>query len=396
MGSSLIAAHARRVISFTYTPLARIAIAADDRLRHHGAVIRYGMIGTGMMGVEHIENVNALPGAEVTAISDPYEPSRQAGVAAAAGEVAVFDDHRDLLASGLVDAVVVSSPNHTHIDIMRDVLDAGVHVLCEKPLATSVADVDEMIELAATTGGTDQDRIVWVGLEYRYMPPVAELIQEVRKGVVGTPRMVSIREHRFPFLPKVNDWNRFSDNTGGTLIEKCCHFFDLMNHILDERPTQVFASGAQDVNHLDEVYDGRPSDILDNAYVIVDYASGARAMLDLCMFADATKEQEEISVTGELGKVEAMLPSDTIRVGRRGHHWIGDVDERDADYSHVAHTGLHHGASYVEHVAFLNAITDGAPVEVTLDDGRWSVAMGRAAHLSIEHHRPVNLSEVLS
>ena len=100
--------------------------------------------------------------------------------------------------------------------------------------------------------------------------------------------MVAIREHRFPFLTKVDDWNRFSANTGGTLVEKCCHFFDLMNLILRNAPWRVMASGAQDVNHLDERYDGRTPDILDNAFVIVDYPSGARALLDLCMFAEAT------------------------------------------------------------------------------------------------------------
>ena len=51
-------------------------------------------------------------------------------------------------------------------------------------------------------------------------------------GRVGTLQMLSIREHRFPFLPKVGDWNRFSRNTGGTMVEKCCHFFDLMRLII--------------------------------------------------------------------------------------------------------------------------------------------------------------------
>ena len=63
------------------------------------------------------------------------------------------------------------------------------------------------------------------------MPPVARLLAEVKKGSVGRVHMVAIREHRFPFLPKVGDWNRFSRNTGGTMVEKCCHFFDLMRLI---------------------------------------------------------------------------------------------------------------------------------------------------------------------
>jgi predicted dehydrogenase len=61
------------------------------------------------------------------------------------------------------------------------------------------------------------------------------------------------------FLRKVNNWNRFNTNSGGTLVEKCCHFFDLMRLFVGGNPVQVMASGAIDVNHKDEVYDGKVS-----------------------------------------------------------------------------------------------------------------------------------------
>ncbi|KAF8411898.1 hypothetical protein HHK36_004456 [Tetracentron sinense] len=73
-----------------------------------------------------------------------------------------------------------------------------------------------------------QEILVQVGLEYRFMPPVAKLIEIVKGGILGQVKMVAIREHQFPFLVKVNNWNRFNCNSGGTLVEKCCHFFDLM------------------------------------------------------------------------------------------------------------------------------------------------------------------------
>jgi predicted dehydrogenase len=353
--------------------------------------VRYGIIGTGMMGVEHIENIRALEGATVAAISDTDAGSRAVGSAAAGADVAVFDDHRDLLASGSCDAVVVATPNHTHVDVVADVLATGLHALVEKPLCTTVADCERLLALEADR---PSGVVTWMAMEYRYMPPVAELVDLVHAGVVGTPRMVAIREHRFPFLPKVGNWNRFTANTGGTLVEKACHFFDLMNLVLRERPRRVMASGAQDVNHLDEVHGGRRADVLDNAYVIVDYPSGARAMLDLCMFADATAEQEEMSVVGELGKVEAMLPSGTVRVGRRGRHRIGRVDSHVATEPEIGHEGLHHGSSYLEHARFLDAIRTGGAPAVTLEDGCWAVAMGVAAHRSIDLGRPVGLAEV--
>jgi myo-inositol 2-dehydrogenase/D-chiro-inositol 1-dehydrogenase len=226
------------------------------------------------------------------------------------------------------------------------------------------------------------------------MPPTQELVAEVRAGTVGQVRMVAIREHRFPFLTKVDNWNRFNRNTGGTLVEKCCHFFDLMNHVIGTRPVRVMASGGQDVNHLDEVYDGEVPDILDNAYVVIEFDGGARAMLDLCMFAEASRNEQEIAVTGDRGKVEALVTEGVIRVGRRADG-LHAVTERPVANPAIKHVGLHHGASYLEHVDFLDAIREGRPAAVTLEDGLWSVAIGQAAHRSIDERRPVELAELL-
>jgi myo-inositol 2-dehydrogenase/D-chiro-inositol 1-dehydrogenase len=283
----------------------------------------------------------------------------------------------------------VASPNFHHIEVLRDTLGADLPMLLEKPLCTTVEDCKEVIELAK--GRTAP---IWMGLEYRYMPPVARLLEVVQSGVLGNTKMIAIREHRFPFLEKLGAWNRFSENTGGTLVEKTCHFFDLMNLIAGAEPVEVMASGGQDVNHLDEVYDGRQSDILDNAYVIVQYDNGVRAMLDLCMFAEATFNQEEISVVGDKGKAEALIPEDVVRVGIRGEHCFGlvrsETTKNDAPY-----IGHHHGSSFVEHTLFMDCIRNGKTPEVGLEQGLSSVAVGVAAHKSIDRGGPVQLSEIL-
>jgi myo-inositol 2-dehydrogenase/D-chiro-inositol 1-dehydrogenase len=352
--------------------------------------VRYGIIGTGMMGVEHLWNLHHLDGARVTAIADPNGPSREFTRAANDGHPSFeeFDDHRELLASGLCDVVVVATPNMTHRAVLGDVLVTDLHVLVEKPLCTTVAHCREVIDAAQGRSG-----IVWVGLEYRYMPPVARLIGEVRAGTIGAPTMVAIREHRFPFLEKVGDWNRFNRNTGGTLVEKCCHFFDLMCHITEQRPVRVLASGGQDVNHLSESYDGEIPDILDNAFVIVDHEGGARSMLDLCMFAEASQHQEELSVVGPLGKVEAFLPDATLRIGQRAGGRLG-VESTEVQDPRVAYEGFHHGASYLEHMDLLAAIRSGTGAGVGLTEGLWSVAMGVGAQRAIAEHRAVTMEEI--
>lgn len=351
--------------------------------------VRIGVIGTGMMGCEHIRNVAALPGAEVVAICDPNdEPLSWARRELDGRAVDEFRDHRDLLAAGRVDAVVVASPNFTHVDVLRDVLSTEIPVLVEKPMCTTIEDCRAVVEWASR-----RSAITWVGLEYRYMAPIAGLIDTVRSGAIGRTRMVAIREHRFPFLVKVDNWNRFTRNTGGTLVEKCCHFFDLMNLIVDSRPSRVYASGGQDVNHLDETYDGERSDILDNAFVIVDYDNGVRAHLDLCMFAEASRDEQEISVVGDLGKVEAAIPgTGSVRLGRRADRSLVEI-AAPIDES-VAHVGFHFGASYVEMARFCDAIRGGTPPEVDVHAGLSSVAIGVAAHRSIDERRPIMMSEL--
>ncbi len=353
------------------------------------SLLRYGIIGTGMMGVEHIENLLHVDGAVVTALSDPNAESR-AIAGALAPDAAVFDDHRQLADAGLCDAVVVASPNMTHVNVLADLLDTDLHILVEKPLCTTVEDCYTIFDLAAK-----RDAITWVGLEYRYMPAIARLISEVDTGAVGRPRMISIREHRFPFLEKVGDWNRFSRNTGGTLVEKCCHFFDLMCRIMPGAPVRVMASGGQDVNHLDERYAGETPDILDNAFVIVDFDDGGRGMLDLCMFADATHNQEELSVVGAEGKIEALVPENVVRIGRRGVHSIGEVETETVRDDRIAYEGYHDGSSYIEHLNFRDAILSGGSPEVTVGDGLLAVAIGVAAHRSIDEGLPVLLEELL-
>lgn len=350
------------------------------------APVRYGVIGTGMMGGEHLLDLAHIAAAEVVAISDPVESSLEWGAACAGRPVATYRHHADLLARDDLDAVVIASPNFTHVDVLADVLATDLAVMVEKPLCTTVDDC-----LQVRRWAQERSAATWVGLEYRYIPVVSALLGQVRSGVCGTTRMVSIREHRFPFLVKVGNWNRFSRNTGGTLVEKCCHFFDLMRLIAGADPVRVMASGGQDVNHLDEVYDGEVPDILDNAYVIVEFANGVRGALDLSMFAEGGRFEQELTVVGDRAKLEATFPGDRVFVGPRDGSGVREVAApTPAD---VPYPEFHGGASYLEHLRFIECVRNGEPPEVTVDDGLWSVVMGAAAHRAIDERRVVDIAE---
>lgn len=350
--------------------------------------IRYGIIGTGMMGCEHIRNLIKIDDAEITAIADTNEESRKWGIDSCSSRFfpKVFNNYKELIASENVDAVVVATPNHTHIEVMREIFKTDKHVLLEKPMCTTAEDAMEVVRSSKNHQG-----IIWIGLEYRYMATISATLKNLE--AVGNVKMLAIREHRFPFLKKVENWNRFNENTGGTLVEKCCHFFDLMNQVIPSNPVSVFASGGQDVNHLDEVYEGKKSDILDNAFVIVNYENGARALLDLCMFAEGSEYEQEIAVTGDTGKIETTVPGKELVVSNRSkNNFIKIPIELDP---RIKEQGFHHGASYLEHLGFLDAINKKTPPRVTVDDGLMSVVIGIAAQESIITGKLIKIADIL-
>ena len=357
-------------------------------------VVRYGLVGTGLMANEHLRNLAITPGAVVTALADPVESSLATAkktLGATADQAKTFDNGADLAKSGLVDAVIVASPNYTHRQVLEPLFDAGLAILCEKPIATTLEDARWVADRAGRSSAP-----FWTAMEYRYMPPVVEYIDQIRAGRIGTLRMLSIREHRFPFLRKIGDWNRFNRNTGGTMVEKCCHFFDMMRLITGSEAVRVYCSGAMDVNHVDELYDDERPDIIDNSYTTVDFANGVRAMLDLSMFAEGAENQEEITAVGDKARLDVLIPEGALvfspRVGvrnpKRVERQVIEVDEA------VLKAGTHHGSTFYEHQKFNAAVRGAGPVEVTAHDGFVAVAIGVAAEISAREKRVVEMAEL--
>lgn len=350
--------------------------------------LSYGLIGAGMMGHEHIRNINLLDNVEVTAIFDPDKDMRETAQKLAGG-ARVAEDVAQMLEFDDLDALVIASPNHLHAEQFAQIAKTRpLPLLIEKPLYTDPGDAGRIAALGAAYPAP-----VWVAMEYRYMPPIQRLIAET-PAVTGGPQMLTIREHRFPFLPKVGNWNRFNRNTGGTLVEKCCHFFDLMRLILQDEPVRVMASAGQVHNHKNERYGDEAPDIWDAGYVIVDFKRGARALLELCMFAEGSRYQEEISVVGTQGKIECLVPGPgrlwPERLGpapqpmliRSPRNPKGPVAEEVEVEPTILAAGDHNGSTFYQHQRFAEILREGGSPEVTLSDGAKAVAMGIAAQKS--------------
>ena len=363
-------------------------------------VVKYGLLGAGMMGQEHVKNIALIDGAEIVAFAEPDQTMSEL-TAALLPDAVAFDSLSKLLETDL-DALIIATPNYQHIDQLVEIMSrVQLPILVEKPVVTTLEQVARLREVIKNYGAP-----VWVAMEYRYMPPVNEFRQQLSQGIVGEMTMLSIREHRFPFLEKVNDWNRFNRKTGGTLVEKCCHFFDLMRLLVGGEATRVYASAAQDHNHLHESYSGETPDIIDNAYVILDFDNKKRALLDLNMFAEGSRYQEELCAVGTSAKLECFIPgpgrfwpvktlgpAPVAKTTLSPREPKGPIDtEVPVDPTLLA-AGDHNGSTYYQHKNFFKVITQQAPVEVSLEDGLKAVVLGLAAQHSAETGQAVNITE---
>lgn len=156
--------------------------------------LRLGLIGAGAVGVLHAEAATVTPGVSVTAVCDIVADTAER--VAMPLRAAVFTDHRDLLASGTVDAVIVNTPHTLHTGIVTDCAAAGLHVLVEKPMATNSADCTVM-ERACEDAGV----VLLVGHIQHFLPPMAAAKAAVDTGAVGAPLAV-------------NDWRSTDYRTG--------------------------------------------------------------------------------------------------------------------------------------------------------------------------------------
>ncbi len=177
---------------------------------------------------------------------------------------------------------------------------------------------------------------------------------------LGNVKIINIVEHRIPFLDKVNQWNKFNKFSGGTIVEKCCHYMDLLNLFAQSKPKKVYATGTQAVNYKKFKYEGKKSDILDNAMIIAEYENGVQAGFNLCMFAPQT--YEEITICGDQGRLRAYenedflnnnVPKTMLEVYRGENHPSRITYPTYPEF--VAKTG-HNGASFYNFIKFMDKI----------------------------------------
>ncbi len=360
---------------------------------------RFNVIGAGTMGQEHIRVTLFEGRATIHGVYDPESLS----VANATKEFARYSDGQlknyDSLEAACndpdVDGLIICTPNFTHIDVVRVAAKTGKHVLLEKPVATTIKDAFEIAQTAEKHPGIFQ-----VGLQYRYKSIYTEAIHEaLERKSLGDIKVVSMVEHRMPFLDKVGQWNKFARFSGGTLVEKCCHYFDLLNLFAQSKPKRVFASGSMAVNFREFEHEKGKSDILDNAMVVIEYENDVRGSFGLAMFAPMF--YEEIVLCGDVGRLRAsenqdFLPGAPLKSQLEvygGETYPSRMTT--PSYPVAIEESGHNGATFFEHVHFVDSIDKGASAGPTAMDAFWSVVVGVAAETSVTTGEPVDIAELL-
>jgi len=189
---------------------------------------RIGVIGCGAWGPNHVRNFSALPNAQVVGAAD-LQPDRLARVRAIVPDLATFTDAAEMIAATAPDAVVVSTPTMTHYDVVRQALDAGKHVLCEKPLCLTGGEADALVALADARGLR-----LMVGHVFMFNPGILKLKELVRGGELGS-RIYYLFARRTNLGPIRQDVN--------AVLDLASHDVSIYNFLLDAAPTQVSAVG---------------------------------------------------------------------------------------------------------------------------------------------------------
>ena len=374
---------------------ARVAkqIGYQDPRKMHNLLI----IGSGLIGREHIRVASLLGAGRIHGIYD----TNQQSIDLAEAELQKFSNEKVVRYTSLhnactdqaVDVILICTPNYTHHQILSEAVKSGKPIFVEKPMATSLKDGAEILQLSDS-----YSKFIQVGMQYRYKAQYVDAFHEVKSlNSLGSVKTISMSEYRPPFLDKVEQWNKFNEYSGGTLVEKCCHYFDLINLMAEAPPRDVFACGGRAVNFLNFEYKGRKSDIDDHGFVIINYCNGIRANFTLNMFAN--EFYEELVVTGEKGRLVASEKASTdknrqtkasIMVEVKGHQYY---EGTEIGYPANIEKSGHHGATFFEHEALIDQLQQKEVDAASPKQGLMAMLVASAAQRSILENSVISIAE---
>ena len=266
--------------------------------------IGVGIIGAGGIarGI-HIPAYQKLANVRVVAVSDPVKASRD-GAAEQFGIENAYTDFHQMLARDDIHAVSVTTPNFLHAEATIAALEAGKHVLCEKPLAMNAVEGEAMCEAARRTGNK-----LMCGFNYRFSPQVQCLKRFAQSGAFGDMYYAHVQAMRRRGIPGWGFFVSKEKNGGGGMIDIGVHMLDSALHVLGF-PKPIAVSGQtyqkfgkrKDVLGLMGQWDFKNFTVEDMAVAFVRFEGGATLMLESSFVANMEeREKMNFQIYGDKG-----------------------------------------------------------------------------------------------
>ena len=329
--------------------------------------VRYGIVGLGQVAMKgHIPELLRIPDIQIAAMCDPSDEARSQA-AQLVPDAKVYQDYDQLLADEDIDVILIATPNWLHKEQAIRAFQAGKHVFLEKPIGVDLAECDAILEAWSKSG-----RLLQVGHELRHANLIRTLREKIDDGLIGQVQMIVLQEFRFPLLP---GW-RQTGKTGGVMLEKNSHFFDLFNWLADSPACRVVATGGNNVN--------TESPLIDHCVVTVEYENNVRATLLMCLFAEHGS-QLTIDVVGDKGRLIAHAQDQRLTFYSR-------QDKTPVEWSfEPGIDGAFHMGFKTEHEAFVRSLRSGEDVTCTGLEARETMRVALAAERAVGEQTIVHL-----
>jgi len=291
----------------------------------------------------------------------------------------VYTDYRRLLEDPQIDVVDVVAPTYLHRQLAGDALRAGKHLLLEKPMAPSVAECDELIQLAR-----DSDRLLAIGHEFRLSSLWSRVKELIDEGYIGQPQYALIELSRNPYRQGSSNWRYDINRVGNWILEEPIHFFDLARWYFQSvgEPTSVYASAnSRQPDH---------PELQDNFSAIVHFPQGAYAVISQTL--SAFEHHQTVKITGTKGALWAswsgamdrtFRPTFSLRAFNGGEVEDVRIDKITGEVYELED----------QLAMIVRAVRNGEKVACSAEDGRRSVAMCLAAQQSVDSGAVVSLSQ---
>lgn len=231
--------------------------------------MRIGLVGYGAWGRVHAQVIAAIP--ELTLASVVCGDEESARAAAALPGVDVHRDYAALLSDPRIDLIDIVTPNHMHAGMALTALEAGKHVLLEKPMATTLADARRVVDAAECS-----DRYVGVGLQLHTSRQWGRIRDLIDEGAIGRPRYANSLLFRRPFRGGAANWRVTGAQVGSWILEEAVHYIDLLLLYFQGSglPVELSADG-----HLSPLGEG----MHDSFTCTMRFADGAYASFSQCL-----------------------------------------------------------------------------------------------------------------